>query len=139
MLQNIYQNEDKTILISEEVSKEILVLRLCGEHSFEDYQSAFERLTRQAKDKGFFKLIYDMQDLENTNPTSRAWNVNEYFPKAIEILGQLAVAVIISHNAFINQTSQIIQDAATKNNPKLQIRSFQSVEIGLEWLENYEI
>jgi len=66
-------------------------------------------------------------------------NVNEYFPKAIEILGQLAVAVIISPNAFINQTSQIIQDAATKNNPKLQIRSFQSVDLGLEWLDKYEL
>jgi hypothetical protein len=139
MLQNIYQNEDKTILISEEISKEVLVLKLRGEHSFDDYQSAFERLVRQAKDKGFFKLIYDMRELENTNPTSRAWNVNEYFPKAIDILGQLAVAVIASPNAFINQTSQIIQDTASKKNPKLQIKSFQDVELGLEWLVAYEL
>lgn len=139
MLQKIYQNDDATILISEEISKKILVLRLSGEHSFEDYRSGFERLVRQAKDKGFCKLIYDMRELENSNPTNRAWNVNEYFPKAIEVLGKLAVAVIESPNAFINQTSQIIQGTAIKNNPNLEIRSFESIDLGVEWLVDYQL
>jgi nucleotide-binding universal stress UspA family protein len=132
----IYQNSDKSTSLLEHVELSFLELTLAGEASYDEYQTFFETYYEHAKKTKFDKLLYDLTELDSSNPLIRLPHIKEYIPKTSQALGGLRIAVIDSSDTFISITSQMVNKDLKRSFPdeNLEIERFFSREDALVWL-----
>ena len=132
----IYQNGDNSTSLMEHLADSFLELNLAGEATYDEYQILFESYYEHAKKTKLNKLLYDLSELETSNPLLRLPHIKEYIPKTSQALNGLRIAIIDSVDTFISITSQMVNKDLKKSFPDedLEIERFFSREDALAWL-----
>ncbi len=113
---------------------EVIILRLIGNISHEDYKNMWETLLEKVLELKVNKLLADQTDLEKSGMESKAWLVAKWFPKAKKSLSDdMKVALVTSKSLFTRIGGEYIVNAV-RSMSKFDIRLFRSVEAGMEWL-----
>lgn len=132
----IYEDSDKSTSLVEYSEHSFLELVLAGEASYDEYQTLFETYYEHAKKTSFAKLLYDLSDLESSNPLVRLPHIKKYIPKVSQALNGLRIAIIDSTDTFISITSQMVNKDLLRSfpNQNLEIERFFSKDDALTWL-----
>lgn len=114
---------------------DILRLNLIGNIMKEDYQTAWNVLLDWYLEKQPKKMLFDQRPMTKASLESRAWFIVKWLPKFKKKVNQkIRVAVVFSKSIAIKIGGQFLVDAATRDVPNLEIKTFQNEEDALSWL-----
>ena len=107
-MKTIYQNNDQSASLLEHSASSFLELVLAGETTYDEYQMLYKSYYKHAIKTTCNNLLYDLSELESSNPLARLEHIKKYIPKVGEELNGLRIAIIDSTDTFISITSQMM-------------------------------
>ncbi len=113
---------------------QIVILRLIGTISHEDYKTMWNTTFEKVQERQVIKLIADQTQLEKSSMESKAWLVAKWFPKTKkELSDDMKVALITSRSLFTRIGGEYIVNAV-RSMSKFDIRIFKTIEAAYEWI-----